>query len=51
MDYFPPAAYDELAIRSAQECIEKAKKALALPRPSIFLGERRYAPFGSENGE
>jgi hypothetical protein len=48
---FRPAAHDKLSIRLAEQSIEEAKKALELPRPSIFLGERHRDPFPTEKDE
>jgi hypothetical protein len=48
---FRPAPQDKLAIWSARKSIEEAKKTLELPRPFIFLGERRHDPFPTENDE
>jgi hypothetical protein len=44
-------AHHQLSIRLARKSLEEARKALELRRPSIFLGERRYDPFPSENDE
>jgi hypothetical protein len=48
---YRPTPQDRVSIRLVQQSIEEAKKALELPCPSIFLGERTHEPFPTENDE
>jgi hypothetical protein len=41
---YRPLLHGRELLKQAQECVEKAKEALRLPRPSIFLGERHHDP-------
>jgi hypothetical protein len=42
---FHPMPDDRLLLLEAQKSITEARKALDLPQPTTFLGERHYEPF------
>jgi hypothetical protein len=39
------ALHDRLMLLEARKSITEARKALELPAPTTFLGERQYEPF------
>jgi hypothetical protein len=42
---YHPDPRDKVFTRRAKESLDEARRALALARPSVFLGQRHYDPF------